>query len=1274
MLGAIFPFIGAWAGSAFGTLGTWLGWGIGLAVGNKLDPQYAKAPRLDDLSVPTAGYGDSLPMLWGEDKIAERRIWSIDLIECVDTIEGGLFGWFDVGEVVYYRGTWASAFVDCRITGQVEAFNKIWFGSKLYYNNAPDATPREKADAAAKVARGEVVFYYGTATQGVDPTMEAVEGVGNVPKYKYTGYILFNNVNLKKYGNTAPGVYADILMSAKVSPAEWLFMNPGTPSLPWGARSGAGAVVFNDKLFIIMGLNNAGNLDDVYSTSDGSNWSSEIPFPGQARDSFTPIEITFYNPITFETYPVIVVFGGYGGGSILSDCWHFNGSIWEQWSITGDSILPRDSYAAVYNPDDGFIYAYGGEDGNGGLDSTGHNRDLWRTADGIGWHKLISNTTADQYYASGAHTRAGASFLYFENYLWLIGGTSHNVSALDCPITSINPSLNVFYIEYDQTSDIHSYVYVTGSYGGINDGYWEVISASYGAGYTAIFVTGNVQATGGALGTLTTGHEPGGVGFSNGVYRYDPSTNVFTEMTPNLTNTGITPTKIPTSSGDVWGAVVWSNKLVAFVHGEGGKTETFSSEDGETWVPWAITRGEHSITTVDTGADTFTINGDQTDYVSTDDHFYVYESTGNNGRYTVSNVSYDSGTKKTTITVQEEINDSSLGTLVLVAEMDDFASGAGYPAVIDFLEDCYVMGGERGGIANNEIYKVEKQTAAGEAVSHATIVRDLCLESGLTEEQIDVSEIEEIEDKSFIKRNRSANRNSIEQLMRAGLYDAVSSDGKIKFPARGGDSVVTIPETVLGAVSAGDEYPDKVPINRQNDFELPSLVNVNYIDPARNFGSGTQSYRRIGVTANLEKTVQFDISMTADRARTLAFILLWEAWNSRQQIPFSIPYTYLYLDPTDVITLEKDGDSYKVRLERIDYIDGVLQCESALEDSSLYTRSIEGIESGGNVDSVSPIRANTRGFLLDIPNLFPDKYIHYGLHFCANPETEDNEWPGGELWISRDSGTTYKRFGLVPQAAVTGICSTTLGDGLTHRWDRVNSITITLQHGSLSSISEAEVLAGAGRAYVGNLDDQWEIVQFSNVVDNGNGSYTLSNLLRGRLGTEWATGLHGAGETFILLDESIQKVPLEKTDLGVSLKYKFVTRGEDRDSVSPVNFTCNFVCKKPYAPGALEAVPDGFGNWIITWLRRSPLGYAIGEGDTSELGDIRFKIVITANGRTLNIPLRVYGTGDNYRPTLFLNRQNQYYGLGGLASSIDVSIVQQNEILDGYESAGSFSQ
>ncbi|WP_372624650.1 hypothetical protein [Falsiroseomonas sp.] len=170
----------------------------------------------------------------------------------------------------------------------------------------------------------------------------------------------------------------------------------------------------------------------------------------------------------------------------------------------------------------------------------------------------------------------------------------------------------------------------------------------------------------------------------------------------------------------------------------------------------------------------------------------------------------------------------------------------------------------------------------------------------------------------------------------------------------------------------------------------------------------------------------------------------------------------------------------------------------------------------------------------------------------------------------------------------------------------------------LDAVSEAEVLAGANAALVGE-----EIVGFRDAVLIAPGTYRLSGLLHGRLGTNDRIAAHGPGEHFVLLSGALG---LERIRDGLGLRsmsrsYKAVSLWQEETAVAAASFTNTARGLAPLSPVHLTGSRDGAGNLTITWIRRTRIPSAWADGTDVPLGEAseRYEIDIrnAANTATL---------------------------------------------------------
>lgn len=530
------------------------------------------------------------------------------------------------------------------------------------------------------------------------------------------------------------------------------------------------------------------------------------------------------------------------------------------------------------------------------------------------------------------------------------------------------------------------------------------------------------------------------------------------------------------------------------------------------------------------------------------------------------------------------------------------------------------------------------------------VVSNICIEAGLNPADIDVSQLTQTIT-GYVRSRPMSARAAIAPLQRAYFFDAVETDGILRFVPRGGASVATINEDELGAYQNGQTPPSALLSIRAQEIDLPREVAVHYINPAFNYQPGIQRNQRQVTLSQQKIAVQLPIAMSDDHAAQIAEILLFNTWAERQKIPLQLGIKYAWLDAADVIHVVGNNASYDLRINKITTQNpGLLQLETVVEQADIYTSEAVGEASPVPDNAVAQI-GPTEFYFLDIP-LLQDADDNAGFYLSAHGLV--NTWPGAVLYKTSDNGASWYQVTSVVNAATTGRCITKLADGLSTVWDN-HSLTVKLQHGALEASTEAAVLNGANAAVVGNPDNaRWEIIQFQDAVLNGDGTYTISRLLRGRKGTEWATGTHQVNDIFILLSGSTLTRYNPGTDqIGVSALYKTPAIGSNLISASEESFTNQAVALKPYAPVHLSGKRDGSSNLSISWIRRSRIGgewrdnvgVVVGEDSQSYEVDIMNGAVVV---RTLT----------STTPTLTYTAADQVTDFGSAQASIDVNIYQ----------------
>ena len=465
----------------------------------------------------------------------------------------------------------------------------------------------------------------------------------------------------------------------------------------------------------------------------------------------------------------------------------------------------------------------------------------------------------------------------------------------------------------------------------------------------------------------------------------------------------------------------------------------------------------------------------------------------------------------------------------------------------------------------------------------ADIVSDLCLQSDLVAGDIDVTDLSGNAVDGYVVASRGPIRGMIEPLMAAFFFDATESDNKIKFVQRGGASAVTIPLADLSAQEGNlGNTQDPFDLTRQQEMELPLELNVVYLSSANNYQPSQQSARRITRNSQTKVTIQLSIVMSDNKAKQIADAMMYSAWQERMAGSFATSREYSVYEPTDVVTIVNDV----IRIQQKDEgANGIIRWKGVIEDSTVYTQTSTGAAMT-TPDNVVPLIGPTLFVPLDIALLREvddDFGFYYGLSGAADG------WIGAQLYQSTDGGTAYNAVtnGLVLTGPTIGTAAAALGTtGVTastnEKVDEINTVSVVLTAGTLSTITRNAMLAGGNVFLIGD-----EIVQAMVCTLTATLTYTLSRLLRGRLGTEWAMGTHLAGDRFIVLDDNIRTLPQTPNDWNQEYYYKPVSIGKTLGATNALTFTDTAIRKKPLAPWHLSGGRSTALDLIVEWVRRT---------------------------------------------------------------------------------------
>lgn len=465
-------------------------------------------------------------------------------------------------------------------------------------------------------------------------------------------------------------------------------------------------------------------------------------------------------------------------------------------------------------------------------------------------------------------------------------------------------------------------------------------------------------------------------------------------------------------------------------------------------------------------------------------------------------------------------------------------------------------------------------------VTVGSIVAEILDETGqLAPTDYDTSSLNDEVVGYIISREATA-RDCIQQLATAYFFDAVESDYKLKFIKRGTGSKVTILENQMGNVEDRDtQFKETL----AQETEAPMRVTVNYMDQSRDYQTGAQHDKRKTnpfptMNSRSEAKLELPIVMSATEAKRIANKALKMVWTNRTMGEAKLPWKFLKYDATDVVTINLgDGSSRLVRLTRMDLgADMSLKVSTVSEAATAYTSTVEADDSRGGVP---PQNAGVYGpvtlQVINTPLLRDEDDTNGGAamsYYAAYSVTA--QFSVAYVDVKGPTDTLFNELVLLTEQAVAGTVVEKLPP--TKSWNAVDpytTITVRLNNSEdeLESIAYSELMSGGNAALIGN-----EVIQFQDADLNDDGTWTLSNILRARRGTEsWVTK-HVAGERFVLLElnGAVQPVGRQNKNFEVPYTFRATPPGALAEDSPVIYRSLSPNDQRPYAPEDVNVFED----------------------------------------------------------------------------------------------------
>lgn len=524
----------------------------------------------------------------------------------------------------------------------------------------------------------------------------------------------------------------------------------------------------------------------------------------------------------------------------------------------------------------------------------------------------------------------------------------------------------------------------------------------------------------------------------------------------------------------------------------------------------------------------------------------------------------------------------------------------------------------------------------------AALVAERCARVGFLD--VDVSALNGVV-QGYLRDRPMSPRAEIEMLMTAFAFDAVESDGVIRFVPRGRASVATL--TVDDLVEASGEA-EALTLVRGQETDLPDSVSIAFTDPNKEYQSGTATRARLAGYSDRVSTTNVALVMDETQAQGVADRMLPEAWIARDTAQFALPPSRLAIEPTDVVDLMVEGQPRAFRIVRISD-QGPRIAEAVRAEAALYGPVLPGVEPP--ILETPPVYGPAELRIMDLP-LLADADDGAAPYAAASALP----WAGVAIQDS-PTGSDFALDTLLNLSATMGETTAVLKAGPLDLWDRSNVLTVQLYGGELASLTEQTILSGRGNALAIKTGTDWEIVQFADATLIGDRLYELRTLLRGRLGTEPAmVPILAIGAPVVLLNGAVAQLDVPVSERGVPRAY--IWGPPSLPTTDPAwqaaTYTARAMGLMPWAPTLLKGVRSA-GDLVMTWVRRTRFGGAWADGSDVPLKEESEAYQVDVlNGST------VVRTLTASTPTAIYTSAQQTADFGAPQSAVTVRIYQMS--------------
>jgi len=426
---------------------------------------------------------------------------------------------------------------------------------------------------------------------------------------------------------------------------------------------------------------------------------------------------------------------------------------------------------------------------------------------------------------------------------------------------------------------------------------------------------------------------------------------------------------------------------------------------------------------------------------------------------------------------------------------------------------------------------------------------------------------------------------------------SLADDGAVlRLSVDGGESI---------ALAPADECGRRTRV-RRGTAGMPGEASITYYDVERDFQTGLQRAVRPGGRSADRRALPAVLG--AGAAKALAEYRLAALWAGRTQATVTAAWRASRLRPGALVALAGEAGRWRVVRWTLGPMTVTLDLARATGAPPPALTATPGRITGEPDRPHGPTILR----LLDLP--LGDGQGSKPLLFVAAAGGEAG-WRRAALSASYDHGESWQAAGGTALPAALGTALDPLPDAGAALFDLGSTLEVELASEAmwLESRGDDALVGGANLALVGE-----ELIQFGLAEPLGERRFRLSRLLRGRRGTEWAAGSHGADEDFTLI-EADSLVVLEAPAGSLGGEARILASGTgDLPGAAGASVAIGGAALRPPSPVHLSVRETGDGSLAIGWVRRSRAGWSWPDGGDAPLGEEaeRYRLTISGAGFT----------------------------------------------------------